>query len=124
MEKYLFHLTVAEYQSLLKETLAELISKIIKKELESIKEEIEDLKGDQVARYKSQKDAISLIEAAELTGLKKESIYSKVSRLEMPCLMRGRPLRFSRKELMEWMRNGKPTVTEMNYIEYKKRRGK
>jgi excisionase family DNA binding protein len=117
MEKYLFHLTAAEYKSLLKNTLEELLPQMIREQLD-LKEEIPKFEP------RSEKDAISLIEAAELTGLKKESIYSKVSRLEMPCLMRGRPLRFSRKELMEWMRNGKPTVTEMNYIKYKKRRGK
>jgi excisionase family DNA binding protein len=117
MEKYLFHLTIREYKSLLKNTLEELLPKMIQEQLE-LKEEVPKFEK------RSEQDAISLIEAAELTGLKKESIYSKVSRLEMPCLMRGRPLRFSRKELMEWMRNGKPTVTEMNYIEYKKRRGK
>jgi excisionase family DNA binding protein len=117
MEKYLFHLTAGEYKSLLKNTLEELLPQMIREQLD-LKEEIQKFEP------RSEKDTISLIEAAELTGLKKESIYSKVSRLEMPCLMRGRPLRFSRKELMEWMRNGKPTVTEMNYIEYKKRRGK
>ncbi|MGZ4157658.1 MAG: helix-turn-helix domain-containing protein, partial [Bacteroidia bacterium] len=94
-----------------------LLPQMIQEELESLKELIE-------LEQKPGKDTIPLEEAAEMTGLKPKSIYSKVSRLEMPSLTRGRPLMFSRKQLSAWMRDGKPTVTEMNYKEYMKKRNK
>ena len=57
------------------------------------------------------------------TNLKLKSIYSKVSRLEMPALTRGRPLMFSRSELEKWMKNGKPSVPETMAKEWKEKRG-
>jgi hypothetical protein len=52
--------------------------------------------------------------------LKERSIYSKVSRLELPSISRGRPLLFSRAELQLWMKLGRPTIAEM---ELKRRKG-
>jgi hypothetical protein len=52
--------------------------------------------------------------------LKEKSIYSKVSRLELPSISRGRPLLFSRAELQLWMKLGRPTIAEM---ELKRRKG-
>lgn len=69
---------------------------------------------------KDESDTINLAEAARLTGLKEKSIYSKVSRLELPSISRGRPLVFSRAELQLWMKIGRPTVALM---EFKKRKG-
>jgi predicted DNA-binding transcriptional regulator AlpA len=65
-------------------------------------------------------DTIGIDEAAKVTGLKEKSIYSKVSRLQIPSLTRGRPLMFSRSELQLWMRIGRPTIAEM---ELKRRKG-
>ena len=70
-----------------------------------------------------QPDTIGLEEAAKVTGLKTKSIYSKVCRLEIPALTRGRPLMFSRAELEKWMRNGKPSVPETMAKECKARWG-
>jgi hypothetical protein len=69
---------------------------------------------------KEESDTVHLAGASSLTGLKEKSIYSKVSRLELPSISRGRPLLFSRAELQLWMKLGRPTVAEM---ELKRRKG-
>ena len=62
---------------------------------------------------KEPRDVIFIDEAIVLTGYKESTIYSKVSRREMPVLSYGRPLTFSKAEILDWMKSGKPTVTEM-----------
>jgi predicted DNA-binding transcriptional regulator AlpA len=101
-EKPLWHYSMQEFLSLQK------------KEIEgSIKEmltlAVSEIKTDQPL----QEDTIGLVEAAKVTGLKEKSIYSKVSRLQLPSLTRGRPLMFSRAELQLWMKIGRPTVADM-----------
>lgn len=92
-----------------------------KKELEgTIKEmftlAINELKSDQPPV----EDSIGLSDAVKITGLKEKSIYSKISRLEIPVVTRGRPLVFSRAELQLLMKLGRPTVAQ---LELKKRKG-
>lgn len=58
-------------------------------------------------------DIIYLDEVIELTGYKESTIYSKVCRKELPVISTGRPLAFSREEILQWMRDGRPTVAEM-----------
>ena len=112
LEKYLFHITVKDYKNLLKNILEELLPPIIKKELS-------DFNNDLTKGLNAEKETLSVAEASVLTGLRPKSIYTKVSRLEMPSLTRGRPLMFSRTELVLWMRNGKPTVSQIMYDKYK-----
>jgi hypothetical protein len=45
-----------------------------------------------------------------------------VSRNEIPTLSRGRPLVFSRKALENWLKEGKPTVVDMMYEDWKEKR--
>lgn len=86
----------------------------------SIKEMITMAVSDVKAEQPELEDTINIDEATKVTGLKEKSIYSKVSRLQIPTLTRGRPLMFSRNELQLWMKIGRPTVIEM---ELKKRKG-
>ena len=62
---------------------------------------------------KEPRDVIFIDEVVVLTGYKESTIYSKVSRREMPVLSYGRPLTFSKAEILDWMKSGKPTVAEM-----------
>lgn len=117
LEKYLFHITVKDYKDLLKSILEELLPPIIKRELL-------DFSNDLTKGLNEEKETLSVTEASVLTGLRPKSIYTKVSRMEMPSLTRGRPLMFSRKELVLWMRNGKPTVSQIMYDKYKKGKNK
>lgn len=109
-EKFLFHLTVEEYVSLLKATINITLPAMIRKEIEAIPK----------LPIIEENDTIALEEAAKITGLRPKSIYSKVSRLELPSITRNRPLLFSRKELSEWLRNGRPAVAVMMLKNYKK----
>jgi excisionase family DNA binding protein len=116
-EKYLFHLTAKEYASLIKNIIEELVPNLVRKELE-------ELQSISYEKQKPEKDSLTVSEAAEFTGLKLKSVYSKVSRLQMPVITRGRPLLFSRQQLNEWMREGRPTVAEMMYKDYMEKRNK
>jgi excisionase family DNA binding protein len=110
-QKYLMHLTVNEFKILCKEILEETLSRVLK--------EIED---DKIIPYEKKKtDTINVHEAAELTGFKIKTIYSKVCRGEIPTLGRGRPLVFSRRTLEKWLRDGKPKVIEIMYEEWKQK---
>jgi predicted DNA-binding transcriptional regulator AlpA len=58
-------------------------------------------------------DIIYMDEIVELTGYKESTVYSKVCRKEIPVISNGRPLAFSRQEILQWMKDGRPTVAEM-----------
>jgi predicted DNA-binding transcriptional regulator AlpA len=71
----------------------------------------------------SLKNSIQIIgikDVSELTGLKEKTIRWKVSRNQVPCFQRGKPLLFNKNEILNWINNGrkvpiKPdTVTEEN----------
>jgi len=50
---------------------------------------------------------LSIKEAAELLSLSVPTIYSKVSKGELPVMKRGNRLYFSRKELLEYLKEGR-----------------
>ena len=79
-----------------------------------ISEEIKRLLDDQnnANSAKEQPDVIFIDEAARLTGYKPTTIYTKVSRIQMPVVTRGRPLTFSRKVLLQWIEGGKPDIID------------
>lgn len=75
------------------------ISKAIRNELRSYFEQKEE---------KEREDEIGGIEMAlELTGLAKPTIYGLVSERKIPHSKRGKKLYFSRKELLDWLKEGK-----------------
>lgn len=75
------------------------IKHAIRNELKNFFADVEDKKSD---------DEIAGIELAiEITGLAKATIYSLVSERRIPHSKRGKKLYFSRRELLEWLANGK-----------------
>lgn len=110
-EKPLWHFTMEDFLTIQKKELEASFKKMFA-------DAVNEIKLDQQT---PQEDSIGLEEAEKLTGLKKKSIYTKVSRLEMPCITRGRPLMFSRAELQLWMKLGKPTITDMEMLKRKGR---
>ena len=108
-EKPLWHYSMREFLTLLKLGMENYIKEHHKVAVSDVKEE-----------QHTMSDTIDIDEAAKVTGFKKKSIYSKVSRSELPSLTRGRPLMFSRAELQLWMKIGRPDVAEM---ELKRRKG-
>jgi excisionase family DNA binding protein len=69
-------------------------------------------------------DIIYVDEVVALTGYTKKTIYTKVSRSEMPVISSGRPLTFSRKELNEWMKKGRPSVAEIKAAKFINKKGR
>jgi hypothetical protein len=53
-------------------------------------------------------DFIYIDEVMEVAGYTRKTVYSKVSKNQMPVISRGRPLTFSRKKLYEWVSAGRP----------------
>jgi hypothetical protein len=98
----LYSLTIAEFIEL---------NKAINSELN-----MEVKKTPQLESHKL--DNIFIEEATVITGLQKKTIYTKVSRLEIPVISRGRPLIFSRAQLELWILNGRPSVSELKALAY------
>jgi len=50
---------------------------------------------------------LNIKEAAQFLNLTVPTIYSKVSKRELPCMKRGKRLYFSSTELMEYIKDGR-----------------
>lgn len=96
-EKPLYSLTVDEFKAL----SFSIADEIRLKHQAIIEEDVED-----------PRDTIFLTELVALTGYTPSTIYSKVSRGEIPVLSSGRPLTFSKSDILNWMKAGKPSPTE------------
>lgn len=108
-EKGLWQLRIREFFQLQKKEIESTLREMLTMAVSEVKSEPPELE-----------DTIGMEDARKITGLKEKSIYSKVCRLEIPTITRGRPLMFSRAELQLWMKIGRPTVAEM---ELKRRKG-
>jgi predicted DNA-binding transcriptional regulator AlpA len=102
----LYSLTVEEYIDLSKQAFSDEAKKII-------------------ANYQinsgsnsSNNDIIFIDEVKELTNYQKSTIYSKVCRFEMPVISKRRPLTFSRKAIIDWLKEGKPSVIDKEANDY------
>lgn len=97
--KPLYTLTIEEY--------TELNRRIIRQQLQELL-----TNQEQLVVQRSNRDIIFIDEACQLTGYSKPTMYSKISKYEIPVLSRGKPLTFSKKVLIDWIHNGKPNVIE------------
>ena len=57
-------------------------------------------------------DLLTIRQAAEFLSLSVPTLYTKVSRKEIPVNKRGKRLYFSMAELSEWVRSGRKKTTE------------
>ena len=88
----------------------------INERLSSIENSILDLRHhpNQVESTDSPEQLFTVQEAAEFLNLTVPTIYSKVSRGELPVMKRSKRLYFSRIELMDYLKAGrKKTNTEV-----------
>jgi predicted DNA-binding transcriptional regulator AlpA len=67
----------------------------------------------QVQEKKSLNDIIYIDDVSLLTGYKKNTVYTKVCRRQIPIISNGRPLTFSKEEIVQWMKSGRPSNAEM-----------
>ena len=92
----------------------ELTRKIVSEELEKA----QLLRKGKSKLHEDDDDVIFAETVTKITGYTIKTLYTKVSRLEIPVISRKKPLTFSRKEIMEWMRDGKPSVIDRKAQEY------
>ncbi|GAA0743105.1 hypothetical protein [Gaetbulibacter jejuensis] len=106
LSKPLYSLTVGEYMELSKEAFAQEAKKLI-------------VNNDEISdKSNSNSDIIFVEDVQQLTGYKKATIYSKVCRFEMPVVSKRRPLTFSRKDIVNWLKEGKPSVIDREANDY------
>lgn len=98
--KPLYSLSIKEFAELTQK----LNTKIIKDHFENLKTSF--------FQQSENTDICQIKGVMKLTGMAKATIYSKISRKEMPCISRGKPLLFSKKGILQWMYDGKPSVTK------------
>lgn len=69
------------------------------------------LRNDKSKKEEAPEDVIMTIqEAAEFLSLTVPTMYSKVSKGELPFMKRGKRLYFSRTELMEYVKAGRKKI--------------
>lgn len=95
--KPLYSLTVGEYIELNRTIFKQQLQELLPNQRELVPQTIE-------------RDIIFIDEACEITGYSKPTMYSKISKYEVPVLSRGKPLTFSKQGLIEWIHLGKPSV--------------
>jgi predicted DNA-binding transcriptional regulator AlpA len=99
--KPLYSLTIGEYKELQRELLREHSNQIEKCSESGIRQ-----------KEKEEQDIIFMEEVCKLTGYTKPTLYSKISRYQIPVLSRGKPLTFSKKAIIAWIHQGKPSVID------------
>ena len=104
---------------------------VIEERLSSIENLILDLKQPtKVETLVQPEKLLTIQEAAQFLNLTVPTIYSKVSKRELPCMKRSKRLYFSSTELMEYLKEGrKKSKSEIEqeavkYLNNKKRAAK
>ncbi len=108
--KPLYALTVGEYMELNKKIVADAMAALVAKG------------SHHVIPAKAEDDLIFIDQAAQITGYKKPTLYSKVCRFEIPVLSRHKPLTFSKKALVDWISKGKPSIIDEETDNYLKKK--
>jgi DNA binding domain, excisionase family len=72
-----------------------------------IKEAQSEIEQPKFANTEQPEQFLTIQQAAAFLNLSVATMYSKVSRSEIPVMKRGKRLYFSLKELTEYLRNGK-----------------
>ena len=106
LTKPLYSLTVGEFMDLNKQVFASEGEKLINNYHKN------------PAYNSSVSDIIFIDEVEKLTDYKKSTIYSKVCRFEMPVISKRRPLTFSRNDIVNWLKEGKPSVIDREADNY------
>ncbi len=100
----LFTLTIEQFKKLTRSIVAEEVKKIVNQSQGENNE------------FNNDTDTCFIDQACQITGLKKPTIYSKLSTKQIPSLSRGKPLIFSLKHLQMWIEAGRPKTDNMNQI--------
>lgn len=97
-----------EMQNLTFDQLPNAVSSLFKK-----MESIEKLLTERNTHPQTdQKELLSMKEAAKFLGLSTATIYSKVSRRELPCMKQNNRLYFMQSELLDYLKAGRKETLE------------
>lgn len=110
LSKPLYSLNIGEFIELSKEVFSKEAEKIIRNY------------SNATPTQKEENEFIFINEVSKLTGYTKSTLYSKVCRFETPVLSRNKPLTFSKKAIINWINNGKPSVVDQEMEKYLKTR--
>ena len=94
-----------ETDSILLKGLVHELGPLVKQAVREVFQEA--VRSDMNIFRESDTDLIRIDEACQVTGLKKATLYSKTSKGEIPHMKRGKTLYFSKKELENWIRDGR-----------------
>ena len=72
-----------------------------------IKEAQAEIQSTKIESITQQDELLTIQQASELLNLSVPTIYSKVSKKELPVMKRSKRLYFSRTELIEYLKAGK-----------------
>ncbi len=97
------------FRTVFKEQMPGLLNTALKQYLDSNPNRTVNSKHD---------DIIRIDRLEKLTGYARPTIYAKVSRGEMPCLGRGRPLLFSEQQINLWILADRPKVSDIEEIKH------
>jgi len=103
-ENPLFTLTIGQFKKLTRSIVTEEVNKIVN--------QWQGMNNN----LKNYSDTCFIEQACQITGLKKPTIYSKLSSKQIPSLSRGKPLIFSIKHLQMWIEAGRPKTDDVNQI--------
>lgn len=77
-----------------------------------IKEVQTEIQSERVYKTEPQDELLNIQQASELLNLSVPTIYSKVSKFELPVMKRSKRLYFSKTELIEYLKAGKRKTSE------------
>jgi predicted DNA-binding transcriptional regulator AlpA len=87
---------------------------LINNRLQNIERLLSDIKHETPSPTSQKKELLSIKEAGAFLNLSIATIYSKVSRRELPCLKQNNRLYFIESELMDFLKAGrKQTYSEI-----------
>lgn len=92
------------------EQLPDAIS-ILHEKVDSIKDLLIE---NQQGQHSHHSDLMTIVQAAKFINLSVPTLYTKVSRKEIPVNKRGKRLYFSRDELTTWIKTGRKKTIEEN----------
>ena len=103
-DKPLFPLTIAQYSKILRAIIGEEVDRILME------------RQEETNNQNQETDICDIVQASEITRLVKSTLYSKVSKRQIPSLSRGIPLLFSRDHLEMWLQAGRPKTDSIDAV--------
>lgn len=90
-----------------------LLSSIPFDQIETLIERCMNRVVESIAKKSSEDEILSIDEAAEFLGLERPTLYTKVSKRQIPFMKQGKRLYFSKSELTSWLKSSARKVKQV-----------